>query len=83
MTISTMLLVVGLGAIFVGLLLSLTAVGVFTNESRGVSKSLAVVEAFTTAPEQLKKELEPSFNDPVSTPLPQPLRGHWEEVHPG
>ncbi len=69
MAISSVALIVGLGAIFVALVLSLTAIGVFTNEARGVSKSLSVVQAFTTAPEQLKKELEPSFNDRVLTPL--------------
>ena len=69
MALSTVMLIVGLGAIFIALVLSLTAIGVFTNESRGVSKSLAVVQAFTTAPEQLKNELEPSFNDRVLTPL--------------
>ena len=69
MAISTVMLIAGLGAIFVALVLSLAAIGVFTNEARGVSKSLAVVQAFTTAPELLKKELEPSFNDRVLTPL--------------
>ena len=69
MAFSTVMLIVGLGAIFIALVLSLTAIGVFTNEARGVSKSLAVVQAFTTAPEELKQELEPSFNDRVLTPL--------------
>ena len=69
MAISTVMLIVGLGAIFVALVLSLAAIGVFTNEARGVSKSLAVVQAFTTAPEPLRKELDASFNDRVLTPL--------------
>jgi tight adherence protein C len=43
--------------------------GVFTNEARGVSKSLAVMEAFSAAPEAMKKELDPSFNDRVLTPV--------------
>lgn len=66
---ASMLFIVGIAGIFTALLLSLTAIGVFTNEARGVSKSLAVVEAFTAAPEALQKELEPSFEDRVLTPL--------------
>jgi tight adherence protein C len=34
-----------------------------------VSKSLAVMEAFSAAPEAMKKELDPSFNDRVLTPV--------------
>ena len=69
MTLATMLLVAGIASIFLALLLSLTAVGVLTNEARGVSKSLAVLNAFSTAPPELKREIDPSFNDRVLTPL--------------
>ncbi len=66
---ATTLLIIGIVGIFAALLLSLAAIGVFTNEARGVSKSLAVVEAFSAAPEAMQKELEPSFQDRVLTPL--------------
>ena len=66
---TTGLLVLGVAGVFVGLFLSLTAVGVLTNEVRGVSKSLAVVEAFTAAPEAMQKELNPSFQERVVTPV--------------
>jgi tight adherence protein C len=69
MELSTVFLLGGIAAIFVGLLLTLSAVGVLTNESRGISKSLSVVDAFTTAPQELKDEIEPSFNERVLTPL--------------
>ena len=69
MSIATMLLIVGIASIFLALLLSLTAVGVLTNEARGVSKSLAVLNAFSTAPRELRREIDPSFNDRVLTPL--------------
>ena len=69
MSVAAIVLVAGIVGIFLALLLSLTAIGVFTNETSGVSRSLAVVEAFTTAPEPMKKEFEPSFNDRVLTPL--------------
>jgi tight adherence protein C len=69
MTLTTVLLVTGILGIFAGIFLSLTAVGVFTNEARGVSKSLAVVQAFSAAPQALKDELEPGFQDRVLGPF--------------
>jgi tight adherence protein C len=66
---TTAILILGIAGIFAGLFLSLTAMGVFTNEARGVSKSLAVMEAFSAAPDAMKKELDPSFNDRVLTPV--------------
>ncbi len=64
----TIMLVLGVGGIFGAIFLTLTAVGVFTTESRGVSKSLAVIEAFSAAPAELRRELEPSFNERVLGP---------------
>jgi tight adherence protein C len=64
-----LILIFGVSGIFAAIFVSLAAVGVFTNEARGISKSLAVVEAFSAAPEAMQKELEPSFNDRVLTPL--------------
>lgn len=69
MSMPTLFLSIGIVSIFVALLIALAAVAVFDNGQRGVSKSLAVVHAFTTAPEALRKELEPSFNDRVLSPL--------------
>jgi tight adherence protein C len=77
-----LILVLGFVGVFLGLLLSLTAIGVFTNEQRGVSKSLAVVEAFSAAPEAMQKELEPSFNDRVLTPLLERLVGLGKRITP-
>ncbi len=69
MSLPTILLIVGITGIFCALLLSLTAVGVFTNEARGVSKSLEVVNAFSTAPKAMQQQFEPSFADRVAVPL--------------
>lgn len=69
MSTATLLLLVGVSAIFLALFVGLAAVGGFTDEARGVSKSLAVVEAFTAAPAAMQKELEPSFHDRVLLPL--------------
>ena len=62
-------MVIGVIGIFGGVFLSLAAIGVFTNEMRGVSKSLVVMQAFSTAPDALKEGLDPSFNDRVLTPV--------------
>lgn len=66
---ASIVLIVGIVGIGLAIFLGLTAIGVFTNESRGVSKSLAVVQAFTAAPKEITSELEPSFNDRVVGPL--------------
>ena len=63
------ILLLGMFGIFAALFVSLAAVGVFDNDARGVSKSLAVVEAFSTAPPALQDELQPSFKDRVLVPL--------------
>ena len=65
----TMLLMVGILSVFSAIFIALAAIGVFTNEARGVSKSLVVLEAFAAAPDSMKQELDPSFNDRVITPL--------------
>lgn len=66
---ASIFLVVGIVGIFAAIMLSLTAVGVFDNDARGVSKSLAMLESFSAAPAELRQELDPSFNDRVLTPL--------------
>jgi tight adherence protein C len=77
-----LLLMVGVAGIFVALFVSLAAVGVFSNEQRGVSKSLLVIEAFSAAPESMQKELEPSFNDRVLTPLLNRFTGIGKRISP-
>lgn len=62
-------LAAGVLGVFTSIFLALTAIGVFTNEARGVSKSLAVMKAFSAAPVEMRKELEPSFQDRVLGPL--------------
>jgi len=78
----TVLLGIGIAAVFAAIFLSLTAVGVFTNEATGVSKSLAVMEAFSTAPEALKQELAPSFQNRVLLPVLDRLVGLGRRLTP-
>jgi tight adherence protein C len=78
----SLVLILGVVSIFGAIFVSLTAVGVFTNERRGVSKSLAVVEAFSAAPAALQKEMEPSFNDRVLSPFVARLTGLGKRISP-
>jgi tight adherence protein C len=78
----TVLLGIGIAALFAAIFLSLTAVGVFTNEATGVSKSLAVMEAFTTAPAPLQEELQPSFQNRVLVPVLDRLVGLGRRLTP-
>ena len=59
MDIATIFLVAGIVGIFLAIMLSLTAFGVLDNEARGVSKSLNVLEAYTSVPPELRKEIDP------------------------
>ena len=77
-----LMLIVGVTAIFAAIFVSLAAIGVFTNEAHGVSRSLAVVEAFSAAPEAMQKELEPSFNDRVLTPVLNRFKGIGKRITP-
>jgi tight adherence protein C len=82
MELASLLLIVGVTGIFLALLLSLSAIGVFSNEARGVSRSLAVLDAFTSAPDALKQEFEPSFNDRVVAPLLNRFVGMGKKLTP-
>lgn len=66
---ATAVLIIGMSGVFAALFFSLAAFGVFDNEARGVSKSLAVVQAFSAAPKSLQEDLEPPFKDRILVPL--------------
>ena len=67
--VMNMILPVGFGLIFVALFLVFASVGGLTQERSGVNRSIAVLEALTAAPAEMKVELEPSFSDRVLFPL--------------
>ncbi len=69
MDVASVFLVVGIAGIFLAIILSLTAVAVLDNDARGVAKSLNVLETYSAAPPELTREIDPSFNDRVLTPL--------------
>lgn len=64
-----MVLLLGTLLIFVALLLVFGAAGGLVRESRGVSRSLQVLEAMTNAPDELKAELDRPFAERILDPL--------------
>ena len=79
---TTVFLLIGVAALFAGIFLSLAAISVFTNEAHGVARSLSVIDAFSTAPQALKQELEPSFEDRVLNPLLNKVTGLGRRLTP-
>jgi tight adherence protein C len=82
MSPTTMLVVLGVAAIFAGIFLSLAAMGAFTNEVKGVSRSLAVIDAFSAAPQAMQAELDPGFSDRVLDPVLARLTGLGRRLTP-
>jgi tight adherence protein C len=71
----TVVLLAGGLLVFAGITLSLSLVGVVTTERRGVARSLAAIQAITTAPDVLRAELERPFAERVIAPLGERLVG--------
>lgn len=65
----TVLLLGGIAGVFLSLGLALTVIGVATRERRAVGRSLAALEALTTAPDVMVEELERPFSERVVEPL--------------
>jgi len=63
------ILLLGAGLVFVSLFIIFAAVGGVQSETRGVNRSLAVLEAMTAAPSEMTKELDKSFGERVVEPL--------------
>src|SRR3546814_18432342 len=64
-----MVLVLGAVLIFAALVIVFAAAGVLSAERQGVSRSLEVLEAMTSSPEELTKESDKSFSERVMDPL--------------
>ena len=63
-----MMLLVGLGAIFLAILVTLATVGVMTSERQQVSRSLAAVQAIHAVPNPTQRELIKPFGERVLAP---------------
>jgi len=64
-----MTLLLGAGLIFAALFIIFAAIGGLGHESRGVSRSIEVLEAMTGAPQELKAELDKPFGERVLEPF--------------
>lgn len=65
----TLLLPLGFVLIFAALFLMFASIGGVTRERQGVGRSIAVLEALTAAPDEMKRDLDASFSDRVLFPL--------------
>jgi tight adherence protein C len=63
------LLLAGVGSIFLAIGLVLSIVGVATAEKKQMHRALATLEAFGAATPEIKKELDQPFNERVLAPL--------------
>ena len=63
------LLILGIALVFAALFVAFAAVGGLTRETKGVNRSIAVLEALTGAPQDMTKELDQPFSDRVLLPL--------------
>ena len=65
----TVVMVLGIALVFVALFLVFASVGGLVKEQTGVNRSLAVLDALSSAPEEMTKELDLPFTDRVLFPL--------------
>jgi tight adherence protein C len=63
-----LILAIGLLALFVAVALALSIVGAITTERASVNRSLAAVEAISSAPAGMREELDQPFAERVVTP---------------
>jgi tight adherence protein C len=82
MTTTTILMITGIAMIFIALVLLFATVGVLTKEQTGVNRSMAVLEALTDAPEEMKRELDAPFADRVLLPLLSRAQGIGRRLTP-
>jgi tight adherence protein C len=82
MTLVQIAMVSGIAMIFLALFLVLASVGGLSKEQTGVNRSLAVLEALTSAPDELKQELDAPFADRVLFPLLARAQGLGRRLTP-
>ena len=59
----TLLFIFGLGAMFAGVILALTAMGVLSGQRNTVDRSLATVEAISSVPSELQRDMDRPFTE--------------------
>lgn len=65
----TVLLVLGIVAVFAAVLLALAAAGVLGGERADVARSLAAIDALSAAPDGMRRDLDRPFGDRVVSPF--------------
>ena len=80
--VTALVLAGGIGLIFLSLFLVLGAVGGLTKEAGGVGRSLQVLEAMTSLPDDMRAEQDASFADRVLLPLLGRAQGLGRRMSP-
>ena len=79
---TTGIMIAGCVLIFFAVLAIVLALATSPTESAGVNRSMAVLEALTAAPKEMKTELEPPFTDRVLVPLLARAQGLGRRLTP-
>jgi len=79
---TTGIMIAGIALIFVALLIVIVAIALSPRGSVGVNRSMAVLEALTAAPEEMKGELDAPFGDRVLVPLLNRAQGLGRRLTP-
>lgn len=79
---SSAVVLVGIGLIFAAILITLAALALSPRGESGVNRSIAVLEALTAAPKEMKSELDAPFADRVLTPLLGRMQGLGRKLTP-
>jgi tight adherence protein C len=72
----------GIALIFVALVVVIAALALSPRSETGVNRSMAVIEALTSAPKEMKKELDAPFSDRVLVPLLESVQGLGRRMTP-
>jgi len=79
---STGIMLAGIGLIFLAILVVVVTLASSPGESSGVTRSMAVLEALTSAPKEMKSELDAPFADRVLAPLLARAQGIGRRLTP-
>src|SRR5689334_24466474 len=75
-------MIAGVALIFVALVVVIAALALSPRSDVGVNRSMAVLEALTSAPKEMKQELEAPFADRVLLPLLASAQGLGRRLTP-
>ncbi|HEY0903262.1 MAG TPA: type II secretion system F family protein [Marmoricola sp.] len=79
---TTAVMLAGIALIFVALVVLIAALALSPRGETGVNRSMAVLEALTAAPQEMKKELDAPFRDRVLLPLLARAQGLGRKLTP-